>query len=418
MVRAQRTLVIGVGLATFAASYVLGTTHAAPRPPDHLVIVVLDSVRADAAGVWGQTLPTTQSINDLAESALVFQDAHTPTLGSTSTYTSIWGSTYPETSGVGHNATAFCTNDTFDLLPTTFQRAGFHTEALVNTDGMRPDLGYRRGFDDWNGTPVDRVSQKPRAIRLNYRELKRSLKTLFARWNPSERQLLYVHLNGASLPLEPSWEARRRMELKGESFEPLRGADIRAYNDLAAVGELDPAIQERVRLTYLASVSDADRRVRLVLDALEQEGRREDTALVVVGNHGVMLWEDGAFGTGSSDAIGASHVPLIIRAPGVTPGVAPQTFSLVDLAPTLTALMGIDPPDTWRGHAVELTQEAASGGAYVQYRDRHAWVDNGMTQTWTNDRPADLGAHAQRVLSNLTPRTTPAANRACKATAK
>ena len=127
-----------------------------------------------------------------------------------------------------------------------------------------------------------------------------------------------------------------------------------------------------------------------------------------------MLWEDGAFGTGSGDAIGASHVPLMIRAPGVTPGVVRQTFSLVDLAPTLTSLMGIEAPETWVGHARELTQEVASGGAYVQYLDRHAWVDNGTTRTWLQDRPNDLGPNAQQVLADLTPQTGPVGNGPCK----
>jgi arylsulfatase A-like enzyme len=111
-------------------------------------------------------------------------------------------------------------------------------------------------------------------------------------------------------------------------------------------GEWQRAVQ-----AYLACVSYADACVGVLLDALERSPHRDNTIVVLWGDHGWQLghkerWEKFSLWRQGTQS------PLIVAAPGFAPGVTKRAVSLLDIAPTLYELIGRPPSQAWEGHSL------------------------------------------------------------------
>ena len=97
----------------------------------------------------------------------------------------------------------------------------------------------------------------------------------------------------------------------------------------------------RSRRAYFASISYIDEKIGEILDVLKRTRQEEDTIVVFLSDHGDMLGERGMWFK-MSFFEGSSRVPLMIAAPGMTPGRVDMPVSTLDVTPTLTELAGID----------------------------------------------------------------------------
>lgn len=134
-----------------------------------------------------------------------------------------------------------------------------------------------------------------------------------------------------------------------------RSEEIRGYADIPDEGPIpEPKARELIG-AYRASVSFVDSQIGLLLDALEEAGRSEDTVVAVVGVNGSHLGELGLWNKNSNYEV-ATHAPLVVRAPGQR-SAGRRTEALVesvDLFPSLCSLCGVPRPQrlegsSWRG---------------------------------------------------------------------
>jgi arylsulfatase A-like enzyme len=101
---------------------------------------------------------------------------------------------------------------------------------------------------------------------------------------------------------------------------------------------------------YRAATSYSDAQVGRVLEALENLGLAENTIVVLWGDHGFSLGEHGLWVKHSPFEL-ANRIPLIVRAPGVQPGIAHGLVESVDLYPTLVELAGLPAPTHLQGRS-------------------------------------------------------------------
>lgn len=121
-----------------------------------------------------------------------------------------------------------------------------------------------------------------------------------------------------------------------------RSGELRRYTDQPNSGPFAEAGQRRVRQAYLACVSYIDAQVGRVLNQLEQSGLSKNTIVVLFGDHGYHLGEQGLWGKTTNFELD-TRVPLIVRAPGMkAAGQASSSLvELIDLYPTLSELAGL-----------------------------------------------------------------------------
>lgn len=129
------------------------------------------------------------------------------------------------------------------------------------------------------------------------------------------------------------------------AFAGHNSGELRRYTDQPAQGPISPAAQRRIRQAYYACVSFIDAQVGRVLTALEETGLADNTIVILLGDHGYHLGEQGLWGKTTNFELD-TRVPLIVRAPGMpAPGKSTASIvELLDVYPTLAELAGLPAP--------------------------------------------------------------------------
>jgi arylsulfatase A-like enzyme len=338
-------------LAGALAGAVAACGPAEPRRPDVLLVVV-DTLRADHLSAWGYPRPTSPRLDALAADALRFTHAQTPRAKTLPAVASLLTGLYPHDHGVRDNATRV--PEGTPLLAEALADAGYRTSAIVGNYVLQDARsGLARGFGHWDdslpdldGVPPDGVPQR-RAASLTDAALA-ELQRLLAGDRP---WLLYLHYMDPHGLYDPPPEHRL---FDGSPPEPLpepgppdglhqrRVAEFNVPPDCRLPdGRIDVAA---VRARYDGEIRYADAQIGRVLDALAAAGRLDGTLVVVLSDHGEALGgHDYWFEHGFYAYEDTCRVPLLVRGPGLRRGTCEADLSLADLAPTLLDLLDLPP---------------------------------------------------------------------------
>ena len=280
--------------------------HARSRNGLNLLLVTIDTVRADHVGAYGCRTAETPSLNRLAASGVRFADVSAPVPLTGPSHASILTGLLPPRHGVRTNG-AESLPPTIPTLATRTAAAGYRTGAFIGAFVLDHRFGFANGFDTYD----DEIPFNPNAglehARAGSVVVDRALAWLA---EPSAKPFFaWVHLYDAHAPYKPP--------------EPYRSR----FPDAPYDGE----------------IAEVDHQVGRLLDWLDNSGLAGSTVVAVAGDHGEGLGEHGERTHGLLLYQGCLHVPMIVSARGVlTPGsVVARPVSLVDLAPTLAAILAV-----------------------------------------------------------------------------
>lgn len=325
----------------------------------NILLIVVDTLRADRLSCYGYERATTPNIDELAAQSLRFTHAQSPRAKTTPAMASIMTGLYPHDHGVRDLGVPL--ENHVPVLADVLRGEGYHTFGVVGNFVLTDRLsGLARGFTRWvedlpdeTGVPPDEVPQsRARALTdAGLRELGRAA----AQERPWFGWLHYMDPHGLYDPpaehqLFESGAPDHVPDPAQLPPHPIHRFDLPAFNipDQAytADGRVDAA---RVRDLYDGEIHYADHGIGEVLDDLETRGLLEDTIVVLTADHGESLGEHRYwFEHGRYTYEATCRVPLLIRLPEAhpertEPGTRDGDISLVDLGPTLVALSGAHP---------------------------------------------------------------------------
>ncbi len=285
---------------------VLAAGCRAPAPIAKSVLVItIDTLRADHVGAYGAPGARTPTLDTLAREGARFDRAWAPTPITLPSHASLFTGRYPPSHGARHNGMAV--EQSIPTLATLFKTAGFATAAFVSAFPLDRRFGLARGFDVYDDTLPRMADGRPLNERPGADTVDRALAWL--QLHRDERFFLWVHL-----------------------FEPH-----------APYG--NPGAETAVQTRYDDEIAVADREAGRLLAALGPTA--SSTLVVATADHGEAFGEHGEIGHSVFVYDTTLRVPLMLRGPGVPPGVvARHDVSLVDVAPTLAALTGISSMQT------------------------------------------------------------------------
>ena len=328
-----------------ACSTEAGATGPADRP--NVVLICLDTVRADHLGFGGYTArDTTPFLDELAARSVVFADASAAASWTKPSVPSYLTGTPPATHGVYEGSARGLAGVTSDVLgpealtlAEVFEGAGYRTGAIVQNAQLRAGMGFEQGF----GTYVDGAGRAD-AIRWQ------GLDWLDAGEAPGSTAgddpfFLYLHFLDAHWPY-PVPDEYATLWADAASIELYRGADSKALRDAIHDGEVPFGAAEREALValYDGSLRYLDDQLRLLFEGLERRGLAEDTIVALVSDHGEEFGERGRIGHGHGLSEALLRVPFLLHVPG-DPDLAGLRFedpvSLLDLFPTLVHAAGL-----------------------------------------------------------------------------
>ncbi len=348
-----------------------------PIPPN-VLLITLDTTRFDALGAYGNPEGPTPNIDKLAAEGTRFDRAYTVTPLTIPAHSSLFTGLLPPRHGVQDNGDFFLDEGAFTLAE-ALKKRGYRTMASVGAEVTSHHWGFSQGFDAF----YDDMNDPDQPNRWQVERPGSAVIADAQRWwteSPEDAGpwFAWVHLFDVHHPYVPP--------------EPF------------ASQLPDP---------YLGEVAYVDSLVGELVKGLEARGELENTWIIVMADHGEGL---GAHGESTHGALlydTTTHIPLIIRAPGRSPGVVASTVSSVDVFPTVLAAVGGEPVPGIDGQDLGplLGGGAAEREVYVEslYAWRHygwapqrALVDNRFK--WIGSTTPELYSIEDRAeVSNLAP---------------
>ncbi|MDQ3418223.1 MAG: sulfatase-like hydrolase/transferase [Acidobacteriota bacterium] len=295
-----------------AAGVWFRTGRAIPAAPMNVVLITLDTLRADHVGAYGATTVKTPHLDRLASQGVVFDQAMTAAPLTLPAHSSIMTGQFPPRHGVRDNGGFFLAPAQVTLAEILTDR-GYQTGATVGAFVLDSKWGLDQGFgtyqDDFDLTGIKAMSL------ASVKRPGNEVVDLALRWMEGvadQRFFAWLHLYDPHAPYE--------------SPEPYR-SQYRGH-------------------PYRGAIAFTDAQVGRVVDFLEARGLSDNTIVIVTADHGEGLGEHGEDTHGFFVYETSMRVPLIVRVPGggIVPGRVTQPVRTVDILPTVLDLLGTSPP--------------------------------------------------------------------------
>jgi len=321
---ARRTFLVALAAAIFVSAACGRGERTAARP--NVLLVTIDTVRADHLGAYGDGSAETPNLDRLAAGGLRFDEAVSAVPLTLPSHATILSGLLPPHHGVRNNgAGSFPASR--ETLATHFSSAGYRTGAFVGSYVLDHRFGLARGFDRYD----DDIARNPsaggplEAERPGREVVDRALAWLEE--NDSRPFFAWVHLYDAHAPYDPPEPFKSRHPGK----------------------------------PYDGEVASVDFQLGRLLDGLARRHAEKDTLVAVAADHGESLGEHGELTHGFFVYEPTLRVPLILRGGRLAAGrIVATPVSLADLAPTLAGLAGSPLPGALDGR--DLSRVLLRGG--------------------------------------------------------
>ncbi|MFH1681341.1 MAG: sulfatase [Candidatus Eisenbacteria bacterium] len=347
---ATRRRALAGGAALFAlALFALGSCASREARPN-LLLIVIDTLRADHLGCYGYPRHTSPAIDRLAVEGIRYENAFTPAPWTLPAFASLLTSRLPWEHGAVNDYLA--PRADLPSLAEVLRGAGYETAAFVSHIYTSRVYGFDAGFDRFEDFGIGAgylcdQGREPRAERvvgeaIRWIEERTSGKPFF----------LLVHL------FDPHWEYGAPEPFRGRFDPEYSGRADGSYRTIARffAPESIPAARdlEHIVALYDGEVLYADAWLDTLFRALERRGEWERTAVVLTADHGEEFREHESMGHSFTFFDEVLRVPLIVRTPGERGGGAavPELVSLLDLFPTLAEWAGAETPPGVRGRSL------------------------------------------------------------------
>jgi len=393
----------------------------APRPG--VLLVILDTVRADHLSSYGYSRPTSPNLDRLATEGERYENALAQSPWTLPAVATILTGQLPHV----HQASR-ATKGLHSVTPSVrtlaeiFSEAGFRTAAVMNVVFCSPESGLSRGFERYDYARSDRSNVGSRDARAT---TDAALTWLDGVGN--EPFFLVVHYFDAHLTYDPPPPF-------DTMFEPddadRIGVGFGNSDQVREIADGSLPLTERQRQSlearYDGEIRFLDEQFGRLRKGLEDRGLWPRTTVLVVADHGEEFWDHGSFEHGHTHHGELIRVPLILRRSGAPGGsVRTERVRQVDIAPTLLAQAGVAVPPDLPGHALggqgaelslaegslwsgDLRSARADRGTAIWNHDTGTWQFYGPddpreeVNLWTYGPPAE-GDELVRLLTALPP---------------
>lgn len=321
-----------------------------------VVLVTIDTLRADAVSFMGNPLKTTPFLDSFAKAGVVFDHAYSNSW-TVPSMASMFTSLHPTSHGVvsgnvdkkrGNRLLQPILPGSIPTLAEVFRRAGYKTIGVAANRHLRAGTGFERGFEEYTESAryltADQLNDEVRSL----------LQEAFGpEWRTSwqkSKTFLWIHYFDPHLPYysrEP-WISRYAPDYKenSDNFPPPM-----TKPELLSAYESFTEVAPKLRAQYLSEVSYLDQYLQQIFDDL---GIRDSTLVMLTADHGEEIDDHGGIAHGRTLFDETIHVPMLIRWPkGISrQEVVHDTVTVLDVAPTLLELAGLEVPQGAQGRSL------------------------------------------------------------------
>jgi arylsulfatase A-like enzyme len=371
----------------------------------NVILIVIDTLRADRLGVYGNGRGLTPFLDELAGRGVVFKNAYATSSWTVPSVSSLFTSRFPSQ----HHM------DTYDsklpdgevTLAEVLAAADYTTGGVQANFRLNRQLGYAQGFRDWMVLMVPDLKVRGARVRSEALAWLRGERPSepssaqsaggFGLGAPTEPLLLYLQYMEPHAPYQPPQPYHDRF------VRPAAGIDEASANAMMRTlnfKAFTPAHVDLLESLYDGEVASVDAELRALFAALEEDGILKNAVIVVTADHGEEFDEHGRMAHGLALYNETIRVPLIIVAPGIRPGtVIDLNVSLIDVAPTILELAGLPPQASFEGHSLVPMITARSAREWLAAREEP--LPDVISELPPNSPKIDLRAHSRALVRGV-----------------
>jgi arylsulfatase A-like enzyme len=321
----RRRLRLGAALLLAAAGAGCADRGAARA---NLILVSIDTLRADRLGAYGYERDTSPHLDALAARGVRFETVIADSNWTLPSHATLFTGLPPSFHGVTGPRDKLGAE--IPTLAEVLKAHGYRTFGVTGGGFLAPRYGFAQGFDRYRRDPVDLRTALDLVVRV------------VEQLGPEERFFWFVHTYDVHCPYHPPPRYARlfdrappadRLDTRGRCGNP-------HYNSMGLTPGQAAFLSDR----YDAGIRYADDLLGAFFQRLDRLGRLRDTIVVVLSDHGEEFLEHGQIGHRNTQFIESLRVPWIMAGPGLAPRVVRQPASLSDVMPTLLDLLEIPAP--------------------------------------------------------------------------
>ncbi|NEZ04131.1 sulfatase [Wenzhouxiangella sp. XN201] len=349
----------------------------------NIVLITIDTLRADRLGAYGYDKNLTPNLDRLAESGVVFERAVTPVGTTWPAHASMLTGLYPRYHGLRRNGLEL--DEEIPVVTELLSKSGYSTASFVSYKGMHFRGRLDRGFEVVSDREFVKGDERE-PIREGQETTAMALDWIGDQSGSSDPAFLWLHLFEPHSPYDLTEYSREWMEETGyDGFlaDGASGEELRGRSDEIVAS---PEHVAAMNALYDGEIKLADELIGRVLDRLEADGKLKNSIVIVTSDHGQGLGEHGNMGHGPTLREDVLHVPLIIRDFRSDQGGrrVDDTVSMIDLAPTIArAALEIDLPGVQgRSLMTYLSSQSGEDPEREIFAEIRLWHDMDEVPDW------------------------------------
>jgi len=380
--------------------FLMGQTPPPSRP--NIVLISLDTLRADHLSCYGYERETSPHLDKLAERSYVFRQAFAHSDNTIVSHASMLTGWHPVRHGVDRDTKL---SGEIAYLPEVLREAGYQTAGFTaHADWLNEKMGFARGFDQFNAAYQDAPTRNKMILDWMSRRGKDKPLFLFLHYYD-------IHSDWDTRPYDTKSKFDRRFARRNlPGFTGCRAGVCASRLLEKATREKDLLSAEEVEWIkglYDGGIAYMDHFLLQVLNGLRRELDWSNTWVIITSDHGEEFREHAKL-LHNNAYREVAQVPLIIRPPGGVDRVdLPDLVGLVDLTPTILDLAGADPMEDSEGISLRplfrgqglpprnhyFHEYDAPTGVALRDRDHTLVTRLAFTQLELYDRLADPNEH-------------------------
>lgn len=305
----------------------------------NIVLIIIDTLRADHLGCYGYYRDTSPSIDSLAETGITFLNVHGQSSWTLPAITTIFTGLNVKEHGAGRRGNSvYAMSYDVPTIPLLLKREGYSTMGIFNVFLLSEQFGFNKGFDrfscEWLGDGRAGVS------------VDEAIEWISEYDNPSPF-FLSLHVFDPHDPYDPPAPY-------DELFTP-SGAQGKTWWPALVDGSLDSSEENREHLVglYDGEIAWTDSQLERLFAHLRDLNLDENTIIIIVADHGEEFLDHNSVGHGYTMHQEIVHVPIIIAGPGIPiDSLNTSDRSQTDILPTILAIASADKPDHLNGYSL------------------------------------------------------------------
>jgi len=321
---------------------------AKPQSQDNIILILIDTLRADHVGCYGYDRPVTPRIDALSRSSLLYTHVYAPSSWTKTSVASLMTGVYP----YRHNV--FYEYGDYSMLPESsttiaevLKNSGFRTVGISANPYIIPEYGFSQGFSFFTGNIFWNQNSTRAVTEMSLRFIKsqRSLKSTFLYIHYLDPHDPYASTEPCE-PVAPAYVPERKTIRNGLAFEISGEHAIREKlrrGVLPKPDRLSKEDKEYLISLYDCEIKRVDEGIGRILDTLKETGAMDNTWVIITSDHGEEFLEHGMLRHGYQLFEESVKIPLIIYAPGRAPSASrlDSPVEYMDLFPTILSFLNV-----------------------------------------------------------------------------